>query len=232
MPTGVECFERLVWPTVRLLFVTVLLWSAARTCAAQQAQAFAVGATVGLSSQPQGDSDRQLGPGLGGDSVGGLLFVDATVSGRVTVGSELSLGAEIKGRQQESVSGGSNSLTSRHHDTIFSGVVKYTALHAGPAQVAAVLGAGLGWRHTVRIGTFRSDQSPFSPTAVDETLSNLVFATTVGFDGVVNFSPRTALVWTGRLHWLKDDDRDPSGLVYRGVASTIVRFGGGVQVRF
>ena len=37
---------------------------------------------------------------------------------------------------------------------------------------------------------------------------------------------------TNRFHLLKDDDRDESGVVRRGVASTIFRFGGGARFRF
>jgi hypothetical protein len=41
-----------------------------------------------------------------------------------------------------------------------------------------------------------------------------------------------ALVGVGRLYQLKDDDRDWSGVVHRGVSSTILRYGGGLQLRF
>jgi len=219
-------------PTVRLLLIALLLWSSeAGVCAAQQE--IAVGATAGLFSQQKGDSGQPyLGPGFGGSNVGGVLFIDADVVGRLSVGGEVSLGADIKGRQQQRASGGSNDFRSRHHDTIFSGVVKFKALDAGRAQVAAVLGAGLGWRHTIRSGTFRSDLPPVSTTPVEQTLSNAVFTTTLGFDGAIAVSPRAALVWTGRFQVLNDDDRGPSGEVRRGVASTIFRFGGGARIRF
>ena len=41
-----------------------------------------------------------------------------------------------------------------------------------------------------------------------------------------------ALVGVGRLYQLKDNDRDASGVVHRGVSSTLVRYGGGLQLRF
>lgn len=99
-------------------------------------------------------------------------------------------------------------------------------------MVAAVLGAGVGWRHTKRSGAFHSDRPPSGTTPVEQTLSNVVFATTVGFDGAISVGPHAALVWTGRFHMLKDDDCDESGVVRRGVASTIFRFGGGARFRF
>ena len=161
-----------------------------------------------------------------------MLFIDADVAARVSVGGEVSLGVEIKGGQHQRALGGSNDLRTRHHDTIFSGVVKFTTLSAGPAHVAAVMGAGLAWRHTIREGSFRPDLPPFGTTPVEQTLSNAVFTTTVGFDGVIVVSPRTALVWTGRFHLLNDDDREPSGVVRRGVSSRVFRFGGGARFNF
>ena len=221
------------WSTVHPLVITLLQWSSreAGICAAPQQ--IAVGVTVGFSSQQPGDSDRPyLGPGFGGTSVGGVLFIDADVVSRVGLGGEVSLGADIKARQQQRASGGRSELRSRHHDTIFAGVVKFKALTMERADVAAVLGAGLGWRHTIRVGTFRSDLPPFSTMPVEQVLSNAVFTTTFGFDGAISVSPRAALVWTGRFHVLHDDDREPSGVVRRGVASAIFRFGGGARYRF
>jgi hypothetical protein len=106
-----------------------------------------------------------------------------------------------------------------------------TTRFGGTGKVAAAFGVGAGWRHTNRHGTFRSDLPPFSTAAVEQTLSNAVLATTIGFDGAVVVSPRTALLWTGRFHVLNDDDREPSGVVRRGVGSTIFRFGGGARLR-
>jgi hypothetical protein len=216
-----------------LLLTTLLLWGSGDPgmCAAQER--IALGVTAGLSSQPQGDGDQPyLGPGFGGTSVAGLLFVDADVAGRVSVGGEASLGSNINGHQQQRASGGTNDLSSGHRDTIFSSVVKLNALDRGRAQAAAILGAGVAWRHTIRSGTFHSDRPPFATTPVEQTLSNAVFATTVGFDGAIAVGAHAALVWTGRFHVLKDDDRDESGVVRRGVASTIFRFGGGARFRF
>jgi hypothetical protein len=67
---------------------------------------------------------------------------------------------------------------------------------------------------------------------VEQSLSDAVFTTTFGFDAVLAVSPRTALVWTGRFHLLNDDDRDPCGVVRRGVSSSVARFAGGGQFRF
>jgi hypothetical protein len=223
----------LVSSRVRVLLLTLVVWksSEAIVCAAEPP--IAVAATLGLSSQAKGDSDLPyLGPPFGGTSVGGMLFVDVDVSARLTVGGEVSLGSELKGSQQQRASGGTNLLRSRHHDTILSGTLKVTTINAGPARVAAVAGVGLGWRHTIREGSFRSDRPPFSTTPVEQTLSDAVFTTTFGFDGVLAVSPRTALVWTGRFHLLNDDDREPSGVVLRGVSSRVFRFGGGGQFKF
>jgi hypothetical protein len=210
-----------------------VIWKSGEAMIRAAEPAVAVAATLGLSTQTKGDSDLPyLGPPFGGTSLGGLVFVDVDVNSRLSVGGEISLGSELKGNQQQRASGGTNILRSRHHDSIFSGTVKVTTTNAGPVHVAAVAGVGLGWRHTIREGSFRSDLPPFSTTPVEQTLSDAVFTTTFGFDGVLAFSPRTALVWTGRFHLFSDDDRDPSGVVRRGVSSRVFRFGGGGRFRF
>jgi hypothetical protein len=218
---------------VRVLLLTLVVWKSGEAIICAAEPPIAVAATVGLSSQTKGDSDLPyLGPPFGGTSLGGVFFVDVDVSARLSVGGEVSLGSELKGSQQQRASGGTNILASRHHDTIFSGTVKVTTINAGPVHVAAVAGVGLGWRHTTREGSFRSDLPPFSTTPVEQTLSDAVFTTTLGFDGVLAVSPRTALVWAGRFHLLNDDDRDPSGVVRRGVSSRVFRFGGGGRLSF
>ena len=142
------------------------------------------------------------------------------------------MAADITGRQQQRVVGGANNLTSRHHDMVFSGVFKVSVVSVEHADVAALVGAGAAWRHTVRDGTFRSDQPPFVLSEIQQTLSNVVFAATFGFDGAIVFDRRTALVFTGRIHTLADDDRDAGGVVRRGVASRLNRFGGGARFSF
>jgi hypothetical protein len=222
----------LVSTTVRLL-LTLVVWQSGEAIICAAEPPIAVGATLGLSLQPEGVSEQPyLGPGFGGMSLGGVLFIDVDVNARVSVGGEASLGSEVKGDQQQRVLGGSNSFSSRHQDTIFSGTVKLATTNDGPVHVAVVAGAGLGWRHTIREGSFRPNLPPFSTTPVKQTLSDAVFTTTFGFDAVLALSSRTALVWTGRVHLLNDDDRDPSGVVRRGVSFSVFRLGGGARFRF
>jgi hypothetical protein len=220
--------------SVRVLLLALVVWTSGEAIVRAAEPPIAVAATLGLSSQTSGDSDLPyLGPPFGGGtSLAGALFVDVDVNARLSVGGEVSLGSELNANQQQRASGGTNTLRSRHHDTIFSGTVKLTAMNAGRARVAAVAGVGLGWRHTIREGSFRSDLPPFSPMPVEQTLSDAVFTTTFGFDGVLAFSSRTALVWTGRFCLVNDDDREPSGVVRRGVSSRVFRFGGGGRFRF
>jgi hypothetical protein len=211
---------------------TLFAWACLVGPRAADAQITA-GATAGPSTQREGDSDRPyLGPGFGGTTIGGVAFIDAALAERLSLGGEVSLGADVKGRQTQRTSAGSNDLQSRHHDTIFSGVVKVKTPPTLKAQIGALVGLGVGWRRTIRSGTFRSDRPPFSTTPVDETLSNAVLAATFGVDGAIAISPRAAMLFTARLHLLKDDDRDPSGVVRRGVDSVVFRFGGGALIRF
>ena len=216
---------------LRLLLMSAVWHQYSATCLAQERTA--AGVTVGFSTAAVGDSDRPiLAPGFGGDSVGGLLFFDRRIGDRFSLGGDASLAGDIKGRQQQRADGGTNELGSRHRDLVFSNVLKATLVSVELAQVAAVVGAGAAWRHTVREGTFRSNQSPFSRSDIQQTLSNVVFAGTFGFDGAVLFQKGTALVFTARVHLLADDDRDPSGAVRRGVASRLTRFGGGARFAF
>ena len=215
----------------QLVFSLAIFHSGIAVCSAQEPSV--AGVTVGLSSVPAGDTDRPyLGPGFGGSALGGLLFMHRGIRDRLSVGGEASMAADITGRQQQRVIGGANNLTSRHHDTVFSGVFKVSLLSVDHADVSALVGAGAAWRHTVRDGTFRSDQPPFVLSEIQQTLSDVVFAATFGFDGAIVFDQRTALVFTGRIHSLADDDRDPGGVVRRGVASRLNRFGGGARFSF
>jgi hypothetical protein len=211
--------KRFLRPTLPTLMACVCL-TIPRLAAAQ----IAAGVTAGLSSQQ--------GSGRGGTTIGGVTFLDASLGDRFSLGGEASLGAGIKGEERRSTSAGIADLSSRHHDTIFSGVVKANVARAFRAQIDGTLGLGASWRHTVRKGTFRSLVIPGSSAPVEETLSNAVFATTVGFDAMLNFSPRTSMLFTARLHLLNDDDRDASGAVQRGVGSSIFRVGGGALIRF
>ena len=219
--------------SLRAPLLTLVIWKSGEAIICAAEPPIAVGATLGLSLQPEGASDQPyLGPGFGGISLGGVLFIDVDVNARVSVGGEASLGSEVRGDQQQRVAGGTNIFSSRHDDTIFSGTVKVTTTNAGPVHVAVVAGAGLGWRRTIREGSFQPNRPPFSPTPVKQTLSDAVFTATFGFDAVLAVSPRIALVWTGRVHLLADDDREPDGVVRRGVSFSVFRLGGGARFRF
>jgi hypothetical protein len=50
--------------------------------------------------------------------------------------------------------------------------------------------------------------------------------------GAIRYADHAAVLLAGRLCQLKDDDLKPDGVVKRGVSSTIVRCGGGLQLRF
>jgi hypothetical protein len=217
----------------RLLITTILLCGGLTSvCAAQSPVTLAM--TIGLSTQGAGDNDQPyFGPSLRGSSVAGALFADAQLRPRVGIGAELSLSDAIRGRQQQRVVGGTNDLRTRHRDTMLSGVFKYQLPEVWRVSLAAVGGAGPAWRHTARIGTFRADVASLSgPLEVEQTLSDVVFSTTVGFDLSMRFTPRAALIWAGRYHFLRDHDRDDHGRVRRGIESSLFRFGGGVRLAF
>jgi hypothetical protein len=205
---------------MRTLATYLICMSVASSAAAQ----VAIGGTAGVSAQS--------GSGLSGSALGGVFFLDRGISGRLTVGGEASLADEISGRDRQFFPDGDITFDTQHHDSRFSGIVKARAvdwqrLHIGPA-----LGLGAAWRHTSRQGVFRQYANPSNSQLVRETLSDVVLAATVGFDASITFGPRAALVWTGRMHFLHDDDRDEHGDVRRGVASNVFRFGGGARLAF
>jgi hypothetical protein len=95
---------------------------------------------------------------------------------------------------------------------VFYGVFKVSVVSVETADVSALVGAGAAWRHTVRDGTFRSDQPPFVLSEIQQTLSDVVFAATFGFDGAIVFDHRTALrLHRPHSHGWPTTTRDPGG---------------------
>ena len=156
---------------------------------------------------------------------------DVAVGSHVSVGGEMSLASDISGIQSERVPGGSNHLVSDHHDSIFTAVLKIGTPASERVRIAGAIGSGVAHRHTERRGTFQSSNTT-TPQPVLEVLTDNVWALDTGLDLAVGLTDHLALIGAGRLYLLKDDDLQPDGVVKRGVASTIFRFGGGLQVRF
>jgi hypothetical protein len=202
--------------------------------AAPEAEAqVTVGAAIGQAHQASGQSDSPyLGPGFGGSSLAGVGMIDVSIQPRVAVGGEVSLAADISGPQSQRAPGGTNVMISEHHDTMFSGVLKIGTAQGRRVRAWGVIGGGIAQRRTERNGTFApfSTSSPSSP--FHDQLSDYVLAFTGGLDVTVDLAAHVALVGVGRLYQLKDNDRDGSGVVHRGVSSTIIRYGGGLQLRF
>ncbi|HMF93776.1 MAG TPA: outer membrane beta-barrel protein [Vicinamibacterales bacterium] len=192
-----------------------------------------VGGTAGISSQASGDSDLPyLGRGFGGTAVGVIATIDHDWTRHFTIGGEVSTAGAISGDQSQRASGATNAFVSHHRDTVFSGTAKLGAGIGGGVRLAAVGGAGGAYRHTFREGTTASLLPPASRTPFSETVSDFVFAFTLGADVTFNISDHLALLAVGRFHQLHDDDRLPDGVVERGVSSRIYRAGIGAQWRF
>jgi len=154
------------------------------------------------------------------------------VTPAIDVGGEVSLAGDISGSQFARVTQGNNTLLSRHHDTVVSGVVKLNTYASNWFQVAAGGGLGLAVRQTTRVGTFTPNTPPFLTTPVTGSLSDIVLAVTGGLDAVVAIRRRLGILAVVQVHYLADDDRNRDGTVHRGVSSEIWRFGVGAQVRF
>ena len=209
-------------------------------CAPLAAQSrFAAAGAFGFADSVNHHSDSRLTPNLDGSALTGLVSVDRIVTQRISVGAELSISSEIKGRQQQRTSDRITNFRSRHHDTIASGAIKMNLLTFVPTahrpdfrvDVAAVAGGGLAWRHTVRAGTSYPFQGSLV-TNVEQDFSDVVSAATVGVNGTFVFSSRVAAMLTARYYMLADDDRDAAGVPRRGVNSKLFIFGVGTRFTF
>lgn len=192
-----------------------------------------VGGVAGVSSQASGDSDLPyLGRGFGGTAVAVLATIDRDWKRHLTIGGEVSTAGAISGDQSQRTGTASNAFTSHHRDTVFSGTAKIGVSIGGRVRAAAVGGAGGAWRRTSREGTTASLFPPASRAPFSETVTNLVFAYTLGGDVTFKLTDRLAILVAGRRHQLHDKDRLDTGVVARGVSSTIYRGGLGAQWRF
>jgi hypothetical protein len=161
-------------------------------------------------------------------------MIDAAIGAHVSVGGEVSLAGDISGTQNQRASGGNNHFVSDHHDTVFSGLVKVGTPSTEPVRISGVIGAGIAQRRTERTGTFGQGFSSDTPqtSPFQATLTDYVWALTAGVDLAIGLSDHVALLGVGRFYQLKDNDLRPDGVVNRGVSSTILRYGGGLQIRF
>ena len=171
-----------------------------------------------------------LGPGFGGSSLAALLFADVAVTPRFSLGGEVSVAGAITGAQQQRVPGGSNTLESRHHDTIVSGVAKLTIARSARARAALAGGLGIARRSTDRAGTFSPNIPPFATTPVASSVSSTVPAASGGIDTTIAIAEHVGIIALARVHYLFDGDRQDDGVVRRGVSSLIVRLGAGARI--
>jgi opacity protein-like surface antigen len=210
---------------------TVILALAAAADAHAQVSA---GAAIGIAYQGEGaDDSPYLGPPFGGTSPAGIAMIDGAVSRRVSLGAEVSLAADVSGTQNQRASGGNNHFVSAHHDTVFSAVLKFGSPASDRVRAAVVGGGGIAQRHTDRSGTFGTSFAVAPITRpFEETVTDYVWALTAGVDVAAAITGRVAILIAGRFHQLKDDDRQPDGVVNRGVSSRCLRAGAGVQIRF
>jgi len=191
-----------------------------------------VGAVVGVSDQSAGANDLPyLGLPFGGTKIAAIGLIDRDWRRRLAIGGEVSTAGQISGEQSQRNGTSTNAFVSRHRDTVFSATAKF-GVTVGRVRASAVGGAGGALRRTSREGTTASIFPPASRAPFSDTLTNFVFAYSIGADVRFALTDRLAILAIGRRHRLKDDDRLASGVVARGVSSTIYRAGVGAQWRF
>jgi hypothetical protein len=214
---------------MRLIAAVALVLSGSIDAAAQTR----VGGVVGVSNQAAGESDLPaLGRGFGGTALAVIATLDRDFRRHLTLGGEVSTAGTISADQSQRTTTNTNAFVSRHRDTVLSATAKFAVPFGGWFR-AAIVGAGGGaYRHTAREGTTASLFPPTSRSPFSDSVSNLVFAYTVGVDISIALTGRVSVLAVGRRHQLRDDDRLANGVVRRGVSSTVYRAGVGAQWRF
>ncbi len=214
----------------------IAAWLAASfvVCAAIDGRAqTSVGAVAGASRQQEGVNDLpRLGPPIGGTTVAFVAMIDRPLKRHVSIGGEASLSASLSGDQSQRTSTSTYAFTSRHRDSVFSGVLKAGTPVDGRLHLALAVGAGLAYRRTARDGTVAPLFPPSTRSPYDAVISNNTFAYTLGGDVDLRVTDRIRVLAIARWHRMRDDDLDADGSVKRGISSTIVRGGAGVKYRF
>jgi len=227
-----SCYRERVHSAATRYARTLLVLPWLLVAAADAAAQITVGVAVGASTQAAGASSLPaLGPGFGGTAVGIVAGADKPFRSHFALGLEGSTAGAISGDQSQRTSATTSAFTSRHRDTVFSGMLKLRLPVAGRVRAAAGIGAGGAWRRTAREGTTSALLPPAARAEFSDTVSNIVFAYTLGVDVTVRITDRLSAIAVGRRHRLRDDDTEGTA-VKRGVASTIDRFGVGAAWRF
>ena len=192
-----------------------------------------IGVAAGASRQEAGASDLpSLGPPFGGTSAAVIGLVDLRLSNRTTWGAEVSVPGALSGDQSQRSAPNTYAFTSRHRDTVFSGVFKIGTPIDRRIHAAAAVGGGFAYRRTAREGTSAPLLPPSTRSDYSAVVSDYVLAWEFGGDVDVRVTERLRILAIARWHRLRDDDRDGSGGVVRGISSQMFRAGGGAAWRF
>jgi hypothetical protein len=214
----------------------IAAWLAASivVCAAIDGRAqTTVGGIAGASRQQDGLNDLpRLGPPIGGTTAAFVAMIDRPIKRRLSIGGEASLSGSLSGDQSQRTSTSTYAFTSRHRDTVFSGVLKAGTPVDGRLHLALAAGAGLAYRRTARDGTVAPLFPPSTRSPYSDVIGSYVFAYTLGGDVDLRVTDRIRVLAIARWHRLRDDDLDADGAVKRGISSTIFRAGAGLKYRF
>lgn len=190
-----------------------------------------VGVAAGASRQEAGVNDLpSLGPPFGGTSFALVGLIDFRLGANATLGGEASLASATSGDQSQRAASATNAFTSRHRDSVFSGVFKLGTPLDRRIHAAFAVGGGLAYRRTAREGTTAPALPPSTRSPYSAVISDFVLAYSLGGDVDVRLTNRVRILAIVRWHRLHDDDLDEDGAVKRGVSSQVFRAGAGVTV--
>ena len=98
------------------------------------------------------------------------------------MGGEVSAAGAISGDQSQRPATATNAFTSRHRDTLFSGVFKIGTPLDSRIHAAFALGGGLAYRRTARDGTTAPLFPPSVRSSYSAVVSDFVAAISLGGD--------------------------------------------------
>src|SRR5262249_21218388 len=155
----------------------------------------------GASRQEAGAGDLPyLGPPFGGTTLGLVGFIDFGLRNRASIGGEVSTAGAISGDQSQRGNSTTNAFTSRHRDTVFSGVLKVGTPREARFHAAAAVGGGIAYRRTSRQGTSAPLLPPSARSPYSAVVSDYVLALTLGGDADFRVSNRIRVLALARWH--------------------------------
>ena len=195
-------------------------------CSAQSR--IAVGLSAGMSTA-LGDSSNSVSPTT---TLGVLVFLDAAVARRISIGGEVSWAAPrtVLGRLERLPS--RTDFTIGAYETYVSVPVKINAVSASRFDVQAVVAGGIALGHATISGMTENFTAPASRSSFVNNVSTRAPVVTVGLEAGLKVSRRSAFVFAWRLHLVGDRHGGGDDEFLAALGGSASRLCGGVRYLF